>query len=168
MKMARRVEKCIIRNTQMQRRIGGARKEEVMTTLKKKGALLLLVIMTIGAVWVPVYAADDNYPYEFDLKTGHVNAYTSREQYRQTTDVYNHWKVNMRYHSRGDNAQATYWLAKASGKAKVSDTLTTTPRVGDVYRSAYASASQVYVCLGAENFRDETAHVTGYWDEETN
>ena len=139
-----------------------------MTTLKKKGTLLLLVIMTIAAVWVPVYAADNDYGYEFDLKAGHVNAYTSREEYRQTTDVYNHWKVDMSYHSRGSNAQATYWLAKASGKARVTDVLTTTPRVGAVYRSAWPAANQTTVCLGAENFKDETAHVTGYWDEETN
>ena len=137
-----------------------------MVSIKKKAALLFLVIMTVTAVWIPVYASDDNVAYEFDLKTNYENAYTSG-RYRQTTDVYNHWKVDMRYHSRGDNAQATYWLAKTSGKAKVSDVLTTTPKVGAVYRSAYASASQTTVSLGAENFKNETAHVTGYWDEET-
>lgn len=137
-----------------------------MVNIRKRATVLFLAIMTVTAVWIPVYATDDNVAYEFDLKTDHENAYTSG-RYRETTNIYNHWKVDMRYHSRGDNAQATYWLAKTSGKAKVSDTVTTTPKVGAVYRAAYASASQVTVSLGAENWKDETAHVTGYWDEET-
>ena len=137
-----------------------------MTKLKKKGVLLLLVVMTVTAVWIPVYASDDNHPFEFSLGLNYANSYTSG-RYRQTTNVYNHWKVDMRYHSRGDNAQATYWLAKTSGKTKVSDVITVTPRVGAVYRSAYAAASQTTVSLGAENFLNQTANVTGYWDEET-
>lgn len=137
-----------------------------MAKTKKKMTLLLLTIMTAAAVWIPVYASDDNIPYEFDLKTGYQNAYTTG-RYRQTTNVYNHWKVDMRYHSRGDNAQATYWLAKTSGKTKVSDAITTTPKVGAVHRSAYEAANQTTVSLGAENFKNETAHVSGYWDEET-
>lgn len=142
---------------------------KVMTTLKKKGALMLLVIMTIGAVWIPVYAVENDYPYEFDLKAGSVNSYSPDSYYRQTTDVYNKWKVDMRYHSRGTNAQASYWLTKTSGKVQVSYLVTTTPRVGKVYNSPWPAANQTTVCLGVENFNEDvTAHVTGYWDEEVN
>lgn len=137
-----------------------------MTSFKKKGALLLLVVMTITAVWIPAYASDDNIPYDFNLKSDKTPAYTAG-RYRQTTNVYNHWKVDMRYHSRGDNAQATYYLAKVSGKARVSDKITTTPKVGAVKRSAYKAANQSNVCLAAHVFTAVSATVGGYWDEET-
>lgn len=137
-----------------------------MTLLKKKWLPMLLAIITMATLWIPVYASDDNIPYDFKLDVGYKNSYTAG-RFRQTTNIYNPWKVDMRYHSRGDNAQATYWLATTSGKSRVSDTLTTTPRVGKVYKNAYQSANQTTVSLGVENFKDQTATVSGYWDEET-
>ena len=138
-----------------------------MTTLKKKGALLLLVIMTIAAVWIPVYAADDNYGYAFNLKTNYNDSYTSG-RYRQTTNLENKWKVEMNYNSRGASSRINYWLAKTTNKVRVSNIRTVTTKTGAVYTNAWSGASQTDVSLGAEAYLDEGPTVAGFWDEETN
>lgn len=56
-----------------------------------------------------------------------------------------------------------------SNHDKVSATHDVTQGTGDHYYSAYSSASQRDVCLGAENNNNSlrTYTVSGYWDEET-
>lgn len=139
-----------------------------MTMLKKSCVILFITVLTVVAIWVPTFASDDDWGYSFNLKTGSINSY-SDGRYRQTTNTANQWKVNMKYHSRGETAKATYWLARTGDKERVSNIRTVTTKTGAVYTDAWAGASMVTVSLGAENYNDQlSATVSGYWDEETN
>lgn len=137
-----------------------------MTAIKKRGVLFLVVAVTVFTVWIPAFASDGNYGYEFSLKTGYVNSY-SDGRYRQTSNTENPWKVNMKYHSRGEKEKATYWLARIGDKGQASATHDIVAESGAHYYTAWAGASMVTVCLAAENFKDQTATVSGVWDEET-
>lgn len=136
-----------------------------MLTNKVKKCLLTVVAVTFIAAAVPVFAIEDSIAYEFNLKTGYANAY-SEGRYRQTTNLQNKWKVDMRYHSRGTTKRATYWLARTGDKERVSETVDATASSSKRYLPAWKGASQCNVCLGCENYDNATATVSGYWDEE--
>ncbi len=137
-----------------------------MTALKKRGILYLMVAVTVFSVWIPAFASDDNWGYKFSLKTDNWNSY-SDGRYRQTTNTANPWKVEMTYHSRGKTAYATYWLARTGDKEQVSSTRDVTCKTGPLKTAAWAGASMVTVSLGAENYANQTADVSGFWEEET-
>lgn len=138
-----------------------------MLTNKMKKGLLVAVATTFIMAAVPVFAIEDDIPYEFNLKTGYVNEY-SDGRYRQTTNLENKWKVDMQYHSRGSTKRATYWLARTGDKERVSNTVDVTASSSVRYLPAWKGASQCNVCLGCENYDNATATVSGYWDEEVN
>lgn len=129
----------------------------------------LAATMLIGMNASQAFASDDNIPYSFKIKANYANTY-SDEEYRQTTNTQNKWKVDMTYSEEGEGTITTYWLAAYnSNHDKVSDTHDVTQGTGTHYYSAYSSASQRDVCLGAENNNNSsnTYTVSGYWDEET-
>ena len=108
-------------------------------------------------------------PYSLKIKANYANTY-SDEEYRQTTNTQNKWKVNMTYSEEGKGTITTYWLAAYnSNHDRVSATHDIKEGTGDYYYSAFSSASQRDVCLGAENNNNSssTYTVSGYWDEET-
>ncbi len=142
-----------------------------ITNVRKKG---LAMIATIAAVFVinctvPIYAANDNIGYSFEIKANYKNSYSS-SRYRQTKNTDNKWKVNMTYSGEGKGTVTTYWLAKDNfSRTRVSDTHDVKQGSGAHYYKAYKSASDTKVRLGAENNNDssKTYTVSGYWDEET-
>lgn len=127
-------------------------------------AAVMLVIMSI-----PVFASDDNIPYDFHLQTGGKNSYLSSSdaRYRQTTNTSNPWKVNMT-NIRGDSdGIATYWIARNADHVQVSDAHNVHAGTGAHYYNARSSANQTNVVLAADNNNNVAADVWGYWDEET-
>ena len=138
-----------------------------MTTLKKRAFALCFIVLTVLSISLPVFASDDNIGYSFDLDAGYLNSY-STGRYRQTTNLENQWKVKMTYHSRSTTGKATYWLARSGDKERVSNTVDVKCGTSAKYRDAWSGASQATVCLGCENYLNQTAEVSGYWDEETN
>lgn len=127
---------------------------------------ICVVLIAVVAFAVPSFASNDNIGYSFNLSSGYLNSY-STGRYRQTTNTENRWKVNMTYHSRSKTGKATYWLARSGDKERVSSTIDVICGSGPHYKNAWSGASQATVCLGCENYYDNTATVAGYWDEET-
>ena len=70
----------------------------------------LAATMLIGMNASQAFASDDNIPYSFKIKANYANTY-SDEEYRQTTNTQNEWKVNMTYSGEGKGTITTYWLA---------------------------------------------------------
>lgn len=123
-----------------------------------------LSLLTAGNV---ALASNDNIAYNFSLKPEHGNSY-SAERYRQTTDTSNKWKVNLSYSSEGKGTVATFWLDKSG--TRVSDVHSIAQGSGNHYFTAFSTANQSNVRLGAENNNYTTTGYTisGYWDEEIN
>ena len=113
----------------------------------------LAATMLIGMNASQAFASDDSIPYSFKIKANYANTYSDKE-YRQTTNTQNKWKVDMTYSEEGEGTITTYDVTQGTGTH---------------YYSAYSSASQRDVCLGAENNNNSsnTYTVGGYWDEET-
>lgn len=138
--------------------------------MKKKilAMLILMLSLTFSAV-LPVLAySNDDINYSFTIGANKTNGY-SGVRHRSTTNTRNAWKVNMTYDSEGSNTQATYWLARNSGKAIASDVHTIKASSGAHYYSATSVASDKDVVLAAENnnVKPKGYTVKGYWDEET-
>ncbi|MBE2912985.1 DUF2712 domain-containing protein [Anoxybacillus flavithermus] len=137
--------------------------------LKKYYNLGLSLAMGIGVLTFSnfTYATDDNIGFSFELKPNYGNSY-SESRYRQTTDPNNKWKVNLTYSSEGVGSIATFWLDKSG--TRVSDTHDVKQGSGAHYYSAFSTANQSNVRLGAENnnYSPDSYVISGYWDEETN
>lgn len=136
----------------------------------KKTAAGLALLAVLGTTTMTAWASDDNYGFSFTLKPGYGNSYVEQARYRQTTNTNNRWKVNLQYHEAGSGKSATFWLAKAEGKAAVSAPHDVAQGTGAHYYTAYSSASQTDVTLGAENAKSSSKSykISGVWDEETN
>lgn len=130
----------------------------------------LALLAVLGTTTMTAWASDDNYGFSFSLKPHYANSYVAQARYRQTTNTNNKWKVNLQYNEEGAGKIATFWLAKAEGKAAVSAAHDVAQGTGAHYYPAYSSASQTDVTLGAENNNDSpnTYKISGVWDEETN
>ncbi len=132
-----------------------------------KIAVIAATLFAFMAMTVSVFAADSNYAFDFQLKSGYANSYSAK-RYRQTTNENNKWKVNMQHNSEGTGCKATFWLAKSNdARTVVSNTHTIKQGSGAHYYKATAGASKTYVRLGAENNNDAACTVAGFWDEET-
>ena len=135
---------------------------------KKTLKTLALSMVAIGAIsTTTTFASDDNIDYSFSIKSYYDNSY-SAERYRQTSNKDNKWKVDLQYSSEGNGTITTFWLDKSG--TRVSESHNVTQGTGAHYYSAYSTANQSNVRLGAENnnYSANTYTVSGKWDEETN
>lgn len=132
----------------------------------KKAAITSVACLLMFTMAIPVFATNDNYSYKFELKTGYANSYTGTK-YRQTSNVENPWKVNMKKNTEGKGCIATYWLSN-NDKERVSAVHNVKQGSGDHYYNAWKAANKTYVRLSAENNNNAACTVSGYWDEETN
>lgn len=105
--------------------------------------------------------------FNFKIGSYYSNGY-SGENYRQTTNIHNPWKVNLAYSGEGQGAYTTFWLDR-KGYGRVSEAHDIKQGSGNHYYDAYSTANASWVRLGAENnnYNGDTYTVTGYWDEET-
>ncbi|TYS67940.1 DUF2712 domain-containing protein [Sutcliffiella horikoshii] len=133
----------------------------------KNLAFASVIGVTSILITAPAFAANDNIFYSFEIKPYHGNGYTE-ERYRQTTNVNNKWKVDLQASGEGKGTITTFWLDK--NLTVVSNLYDVKQGSGAQYYSAYHTASQVYVGLGAENnnYSANSYTVSGVWDEETN
>lgn len=142
--------------------------------LRKMAKITVTSALAMCMVATPMVskASDDNVDFNFDLKPKYGNTTTPSARYRQTTNVKNKWKVNLKNSTEGNGTIATFWLTtRKDGKNVVSDkTHDVAQGSGAHYYDAKSSASQKDVYLAAENNNDSTNtyEVSGYWDEETN
>lgn len=137
--------------------------------MKKFIAMLILMSsLALSAILPALAYVNDDIGYEFIIGPKQANGYSS-PRHRSTTNTRNAWKVNMTYDSEGSNTQATYWLARNSGKAIASDIYTIKTSSGAHYYPSTAVASNNDVVLAGENnnFKPKGYIVKGYWDEET-
>ncbi|MCD4839645.1 MULTISPECIES: DUF2712 domain-containing protein [Neobacillus] len=136
--------------------------------VKKYSRLGMAAAMGVGIFTFSnfTYASDDNIGFSFTLKPNYENSY-SGERYRQTTNPKNKWKVNLTYSSEGVGTVATFWLDKSG--TRVSDVHDVAQGSGAHYYSAFSTANQSNVRLGAENNNasPNSYTISGYWDEET-
>ncbi len=137
--------------------------------LKKKVVAIVALIAVMAMNIVPAFASDDNVAFSFTVKGAYANTYSAK-RYRQTTNTSNKWKVNLAYSEEGVGTYTTFWLASSSDHDVVSGIHDVKQGSGDHYYNAYSTASESYVCLGAENnnYTTSTYVISGYWDEETN
>lgn len=144
-------------------------KTSIRDIAKKYFRVGLAASMGIGILAASsfAYASDDNIGYSFKLQPHYENSYSGSE-YRQTSDSNNKWKVDLAYSSEGTGTIATFWLDKSG--TRVSDVHNVAQGSGAHYYSAFSTANQSNVRLGAENNNDSPSSyaISGYWDEETN
>ena len=143
-------------------------KEEVIITTKKiKRSIIVLSAFVFISVSGIAFASNDNYGFHFNLRSGHRNSYT-KPRYRQTSNQFNEWKVNLKFNSEGDGTKATFWLAKNNkSRTLVSLTHDVKQGTGAHYYVATAGASRTYGRLGGENNNYAPCRTAGFWDEET-
>ncbi|MDY2960369.1 MAG: DUF2712 domain-containing protein [Hornefia sp.] len=138
----------------------------MIRTKSIKLSIVILSLLTFISASGIVFASNDNYGFTFHLKSKYRNSYSSA-RYRQTSNEYNKWKVNLKYNSEGNGAIATFWLVRAKSKAVASLTHDVKQGTGAHYYTATAAASRTNVRLAAENNNSSACTVAGYWDEET-
>lgn len=115
-----------------------------------------------------VLAANENYSFSFSIKSWNGNT-RSGGRYRQTTNAYNAWKVNLVKSTEGaGNPITRFWLETYNG-TNVSPAHNVNAGSKNHFYAANSSASKATVYLTAENnnFTGQTYSVSGYWDEET-
>jgi hypothetical protein len=136
--------------------------------VKKYFRVGMAAVMGVGILAASnfTYASDDNIGFSFTLKPNYENSY-SASRYRQTSSSSNPWKVNLTYSSEGAGTYATFWLDKSG--TRVSDVHNVKQGSGAQYYTAFSTANQSYVRLGAENnnLSPNSYTISGYWDEET-
>jgi hypothetical protein len=125
-------------------------------------------VILFGASNKLAFAADDDIDYQFTIYGNHANSY-SAARYRQTTYIWNEWKVNLQSSTEGEGTIMTFWLALDDGNYVASDFHDVTQGSGSHYYWAYDSASETDVKLAAENnnYTTNSYTISGIWDEET-
>ncbi len=140
-------------------------------------SIMLLVVMVSSTAALSSYAYfDNNISYNFRIVPGGKVSKFEYDEYRQTTNTNNSWKVEMTYSTESTSGAKTYTMFhlgvnNPNGINPMgSDSYYVQLDAGPYYRPAYTAASQKYVFLyGKDNMKslDYYYTVTGYWDEET-
>jgi hypothetical protein len=115
------------------------------------------------------YAGNDNINFSFTIKPLGQNTRSSG-QYRETTNQYNAWKVNLQNSNEASGNTVTRFWLEGYNKQNVSPSPDVLEGSGAHYYNTYTSASQRTVYLTAQdNDLNLTATYTasGVWDEET-
>lgn len=137
--------------------------------IKKLGKTVLTVMLALACVSsVGVFAANENYDFKFQIGSFYGNGRVEKGRYRQTKNVNNMWKVNLKSSGEGSGTLTDFWMEKKNGD-NVSGDIRAKQGAGAYYKAAYSSASQTNVYLTGENnnFDSNTYYVSGFWDEET-
>lgn len=138
--------------------------------IKNRTGMICIVIILVGLMVAPSFAADNNISYKFKIKANNQNSY-SYDEFRQTYNMENKWKIDLRYSGEGDGTISTFWLAKSSNFQRVSGVFNVKEGSGaHYYRASSLASNHTYVSFGAENNNTttKTYTISGYWDEETN
>lgn len=139
-----------------------------MKTNKIIAIILALCCVMSVFLAVPAFAAEDNFPYSFELKSSMGSSYSSDGYNRETSYPDNPWKVNMTYSSEGQGTAAYYWIATSIVHTQCSNRYLVTQGSGDNYFRAYDDIQNKTVKLGVKNNNNvsQSYEVAGYWDEE--
>lgn len=142
--------------------------------MKRFGKLIgcLLIVGVLFGV-MNVSASDDNIAYSFSVNAFLGESRSPYGRYRQTTNVNNKWKVNLRSTTEGSgngNGNITTFYLGNYDWGKASADINAPQGSGNHYLSAFSNASQSTVYLTAinNNYSISSYNISGYWDEETN
>lgn len=117
-----------------------------------------------------VFAGDDEFGFAFEIQPWYENSRVkdSEAKYRQTTNIYNQWKVALQSSDEGEKTITRFWMENYAEK-NVTAAISAKQGAVPYYNPAYQSASKVTCYLTAENnnYLPTTYSVAGIWDEET-
>lgn len=135
--------------------------------MKKLKYIIPIFVLCLVFAGAQIKAADNNIPFKFHIQMLNANT-KSAARYRQTTNVNNPWKVNLRTSTEGAGTITNFWL-EGKNNSNVSKAIGVKQGSGAHYTPAYKTASKTNVKLTGENNNTtfQEYNVTGYWDEET-
>ncbi|MCC8074140.1 MAG: DUF2712 domain-containing protein [Clostridiales bacterium] len=131
--------------------------------------LALIVITTISLSGLVAYAySDNNISYSFTIRASQAVSKYSEDEFRNTYNNDNAWKVNLRSSGEGSST-ITYFRLCLEDNSGVSSWHSVVQGSGSHYYSAWDGADHTHVYLQGKNNNNttKTYTVSGYWDEET-